>query len=152
MDQRFVDALKELRGSGQERPFLLDELGERLAEVIDAVQATSKKAKITLTLEVAPRGKLVNSDAVDVIPTVKTTLPEPEAPPVMMFIGKEPGVLTRNDPNQGTLDLRPVAARPSWLGASEYITETGDVVDRETGETFGPVEEVERARREAISG
>ena len=80
------------------------ELSDALAECVDRAQDTGKQAKLTLTLTIKPVGKTGQYELRD---SIKTTLPELDRGMTLMF-GTPEGHLTREDPNQASLDLKAV--------------------------------------------
>ena len=91
----------------QRRGGLAADLGDRLAEVSQAVVATQKKGRVVLTLEVEPNGY----GAVKVRDAITGKVPE-AAQPESFFYVDEYGNLTRNDPRQPSLPIvDEVAAR-----------------------------------------
>lgn len=90
----FIDTLKDIR-DGE----LLAELPRKLQEVIEGVQATGKKGKLTIVLELAPAkaGMFVLTD------DVKQTIPEPERDTTTVFFVTDESDLTRRDPRQPKL-------------------------------------------------
>lgn len=81
------------------RPEVLDEAGERLAEVINAVNDLGKKGSLTLTITLDPYERVAR--AVEVTGVVKAKPPQPK--PVARVAYGHGGQLHRNDPMQDEL-------------------------------------------------
>jgi hypothetical protein len=91
----FTDTLKDIR-DGE----LLAELPRKLQEVIEAVQATQKKGRLVITLDLRPAegGRLfVLTD------DVKQVIPEPVKDTTTVFFITEESDLSRRDPRQPKL-------------------------------------------------
>jgi len=73
---------------------------EQLAEVVRAVEATGKKGRIVVVLEVTREGAHCVLSA-----AIKTTKPQVGNPSTMFFFGKD-GAILRDDPRQ--LDLKSI--------------------------------------------
>ncbi len=84
------------------RPALHTKLNERLADLVQAVTATGKKGTLTVTLTVSPFEGSV--DTLVVSDKVRTTRPEVEAKPSILFPTTDGG-LTKADPNQPEFEL-----------------------------------------------
>jgi len=100
----FVDTLKDIR-DGE----LLNELPRKLQEVIEGVQATGKRGKLTIVLELSPAkaGMFVLTD------DVKQVIPEPERDTTTVFFITEESDLSRRDPRQPKLpEMGPRAVTP----------------------------------------
>lgn len=85
---------------------LLDELAERLQEVVAAVIETDKKGALTLKLEVAKFDRGSGGGAVTIVPSITTKVPEPTKPSAL-FYASTGGNLHREDPNQISLTFGP---------------------------------------------
>jgi hypothetical protein len=98
----FAAFVQEHRGGG-----LHGELSDALAELVLAVQETTKPGTIALTIKVAP-----NKDGVTVTVTDKlvTKLPEADRGAAIFFVDAA-GNLVRRDPRQIELPIRDVSAR-----------------------------------------
>lgn len=108
-----VDTLRMLHGG-----VFLDECSEELATAVKAVDETGKPGKVTITLELKKVG-----GAMSVLANVTSKTPEPK-PDSDMFWPTVEGNLSLNNPNQRSLDLRPVDTRPAE--ARPVITETNE--------------------------
>ena len=97
----FADFLREHR-KGE----LHDELGERLNELVNAVQDTGKKGTVTLVLSVAPAAR--SDEMVIVSDEIRLKAPEPDRPDAVYFADHE-GNLTRHNPRQPELPFREVS-------------------------------------------
>lgn len=73
---------------------------EKLTEVVQAVDATGKKGRIVISLNVTKEGGRCVLEA-----DIKTTKPELSTAPTMFFFGRE-GSILRDDPRQ--LDLKTI--------------------------------------------
>jgi hypothetical protein len=76
---------------------LSDQAAEQFAQLIQAVRETAKEGKITLTINVKPRGR--DTSQVEVTGKIALSAPVADIAPVMMF-ASEDGTLTRHNPNQ----------------------------------------------------
>lgn len=85
----------------QERPKTLDEISEGLWDLIQRVEETRKKGKITLTVMVEPMPKS-DGHVLVVRDNIALTLPEFDREPAIAYIDKN-GNLSRSDPNQPEL-------------------------------------------------
>jgi hypothetical protein len=108
-----VDTLRLLHGGT-----FLDKCSEELASAVKAVDETGKPGKVTITLELKKMG-----GAMSVLANVTSKQPEPK-PDSDMFWPTVEGNLSLNNPNQRSLDLRPVntqpaEARPVEMGNAE---------------------------------
>lgn len=81
------------------RPEVLDEAGEQLAALIEAVNAHGKKGSLTLKVSLDPHERVAR--AVEVTATVTTNPPKPK--PVARIAYAHDGRLHRNDPLQDEL-------------------------------------------------
>lgn len=84
------------------------ELTEELAELVKAIQMHGKKGSITLLLDLKPQ--MMSSGEVHTIlinPKITTAQPQPVRMTSQMFPTGD-GDLLRNDPDQGSLDLKTV--------------------------------------------
>jgi len=79
---------------------LAGQASETLAEMVKAVHETNKKGKITLTLEIKPRGR--DAGQVELSGEVKPSFPIPDIAP-SMFFATEDGELKRENPRQRQL-------------------------------------------------
>lgn len=93
-------ALRQLDGGA-----FLDVAGEKLAQLVKAIEDTGKNGKLTLTLEL----KRVGGGAIQITPSVKTSTPEAKPETTLLWATVE-GNLTADNPNQQKLDLRSVEA------------------------------------------
>lgn len=106
----FIDFLRDQRGGLTE-----EELSKSLQQVIAAVESQGKKATLTFTVEVAPVTN-ASSGQVIVSDEVKIKLPKPKRSASVFFTTPENN-LSRNDPRQSSLPLRPVESAPPVMQA-----------------------------------
>lgn len=99
----FSQTLSDIYNGG-----LLDDLSERLTQVVKASEQTGKTGSITLTLKIKTQG---SSGQVEIKPVIKSVVPEFENGTALMFITPE-GNLQLNDPRQKKLDLKVVNREP----------------------------------------
>lgn len=92
----FAEVIQQL-GGGQ----VYQDLGDKLTEIVLAVQDTRKVGEITLNLKIKPNGEY----GITVAETVKAKVPE-RARGETMFFANSAGHLMRNDPRQQDLPLR----------------------------------------------
>ena len=78
------------------------ELGEKLTELIDAIQASGKKGSLTLKLDIAPMEK-TSVESVKVATEIKLTKPLQDRRPTIFFIDDDLH-LTRRDPRQHDIE------------------------------------------------
>lgn len=102
MARPFFETLRELRAGAT-----LDELTSALAELVSAVKATDKPGELTLKLKLRPPRK-GNATYITIEDSVLVKAPVMERGDTVFFPTVDGG-LSRQDPNQGSLDLRPVA-------------------------------------------
>ena len=91
----------------------MKEASEAMRDCLEAVDATGKPAKLTLTLTFTPSKAI----AFIVSDEIKTKLPEAEKANSIFFLN-ESGALQRNDPRQKEMDLKVVGgslAEPTTL-------------------------------------
>jgi hypothetical protein len=98
VDNSFVSVLQLHRGGEA-----LNELGQALRTITDAAQLTGKPGGITLKIIIAP----TSSGAVEIMDSVKLTLPKADKISSLFFVG-ENGVLLRNNPAQLEMPLRSI--------------------------------------------
>lgn len=98
-DDLFMHVVGSMRNGSVQR-----QLSEELNECVLMSQQTNKKSTLTLTIEIKPNGNTGQYHLKDVI---KTKLPALNLGETIMF-GTPDGNLTREDPNQRSLDLRSV--------------------------------------------
>jgi hypothetical protein len=96
----FADLLRE-HGGGSTH----DELSEKLQELVAAVTTEGKGGSLTFTVSVKPAGR--GSGALEVAADIKLKAPK-TAPTVSIFYATPSNGLTRQDPNQMTMELRTV--------------------------------------------
>jgi len=101
MARPFLETLGELR---QGRT--LEELGLELANVVAAVQATSKKGSLSLKITVSPPKK-GSATYLVVDDEIVTRVPKLDRAETVFFPTRDHS-LSRNDPSQIPLGLRPV--------------------------------------------
>lgn len=104
MSRAFTDVLRDLRGGT-----LAEELTEDLAKLAIEVDKTGKQGTISVQLTVKPASK--GSGTMVVTDKTSLKLPELAKGETIMF-GSPEGSLTRSDPNQKKLDLKPVDTTP----------------------------------------
>lgn len=110
MSGKFFSALRELRTGAT-----LDELDSALAEVVAAVKTIGKPGEITLKLKVCPgRG----AKYLTITDDVNVKVPKVDRADTIFFPLPD-NTLTRTDPNQLALGLRPVP---------DFDTETGEII------------------------
>ena len=94
----------------------LDEAGEKLAELVAAVDSTGKAGKITLTIAVKKSTKAAMAVTAD----IKISKPM-EAPDATLMFATPEGNLLTEDPRQQKLELKQVpksgAVEPLQIGA-----------------------------------
>lgn len=96
----YTDVLRDHRNGR-----LVQQLSERLAKVVNAVEETGKAGAITLKLKIEPnKGE---EGAFTVVPAISTSMPESDLPKAL-FYGDGEGGLLRESPNQrGIFDAAP---------------------------------------------
>ena len=104
----FLDTLRELRGG-----MTLEELSAQLQSLVAAVQDTGKKGALVFTLNLKPASagstaQLIVSD------DIKAKVPILDRGSDVFFAVKG-GRLTRDNPNQRSLNLKIVSDAPSQL-------------------------------------
>jgi hypothetical protein len=90
----FTEVLKEV-----ESGFLVDELSETFADVVQAVRRQGKAGSLTVTLNVKPITG--NDEMVTIAAGVRTKLPAPDRAPSTFFVARD-GSPSRNHPSQLT--------------------------------------------------
>jgi hypothetical protein len=98
-----IDTLREIRHGA-----MLDEASGELAEVVKRVAETGKAGALTLRLTVKPAGR-GSVRTVVIEDEVVAKLPAPDKE-VTIFFPTEDGNLSRQDPTQLPLGLRPVGS------------------------------------------
>lgn len=83
------------------------ELSDELAKLIQNVRVTNKQGTLTLTLKVKPEGDGIYG----IEEEIKAKHPQLPRGKSLMW-GTPEGNLVTSDPNQGSLELRSVAAEP----------------------------------------
>lgn len=116
MPRDFIQTLRELHAGGT-----LDELTNSLGEVVRAVQVTGKPGELRLVIKIRPPRKGSMSH-VTVEDDVVVKIPKRDRGDSIFFPTAD-GSLTKQDPNQIPLGLRPV---PS----PDVDPETGEVTTR----------------------
>lgn len=106
-----TDQLRDIRGG-----LMVEELTEKMAEVVNAVLATGKKGNVTLKLYFDPASK---GDAVITITDeIKANIPQEKKLGTLMF-ALPSGTLQRQDPRQTELKLTAVTTpEPATLLAA----------------------------------
>lgn len=94
--------------------FLDVELGEALAEVVNAVLATGKKGTVTMKLDITAQH--IGQGTIRVAHDIKKTIPKEKREGGIMF-AMPSGKLTPNDPAQKALDLTVVKEEKPLLRA-----------------------------------
>lgn len=89
-----------------ERGYLVEELGEELAKIVQAVRETGRKGTLTLNIDVAMMKG--HEDAVTIAAKVNAKAPQADRAQTVMFSTYD-GDLLRDDPVQHTMELREVA-------------------------------------------
>lgn len=114
MANSIEETLRHLRGG-----HLLADLQEDLAKVVQAVDATGKAGKLTLTLTIK---KVSRSGALEVLDKITSSAPE-EAPLTTLMYPTPEGRLAPSDPRQQALDLKQL---PSNTGGISNLRAIGD--------------------------
>jgi hypothetical protein len=91
----FTDVLRDHRGGK-----LVEQLTERFGKVLEAVEDTGKPGSITVTLKVSPSKG--DEDVMEVVPSIKSVVPEPDLPKALFYSDGE-GSLLRDPPRGGRL-------------------------------------------------
>ncbi len=102
-----TDTLRLLDGGA-----FIDLCSQKLADAVRAVEETGKAGKVTITLDLKR-----SSSAIEVTPRCTNKVPEPKPDSSLLWATVE-GNLTEQNPNQQTLELRPVAAPAVTLRAA----------------------------------
>lgn len=103
MSSSLTDTMRRLSGGA-----LCDEADEKLAALVQGVEATGKPGSITIKLSL----KKVGGGAMSASGKVSALIPADVAPITLLFPTPE-GALLTEDPKQKKLDLREVAAEPA---------------------------------------
>lgn len=121
MARAIFDTLREIRAGA-----LLNEATDALAELVRAVADTGKGGEIAIRVKLKPAGR--GSATIVVDADVDTKIPKPDRE-VSFFFPTKDGSLTKQDPNQMPLGLRPVDARgePALAQRERLDTETGEI-------------------------
>ena len=83
------------------------ELTQALTDLVKAINDHGKKGSITLTLSLKPEVQNGEVKMISIKPDVKVSSPQPQRLSSIMWPTYD-GDLLRNDPEQGTLDLKEV--------------------------------------------
>jgi hypothetical protein len=83
-----------------------DEISDAIREVVAAVTDEQKAGRVAINITVKPRGK---GDGLDVAVECKA-FPPKATPGVSTFFADKDNNLSRQDPRQANMDLRPVPA------------------------------------------
>ncbi len=102
----FFQTLQELRGGE-----CVADLGFALNEVVRGVRETDKAGELVLKIKIRPATKN-SGGAMIVQDEVIAKAPTPDVEPSFFFSTVDNN-LQRNNPNQPSLDLRPVVDRPA---------------------------------------
>ncbi len=106
MTRPILETLREVRHGA-----LLNEMADELARVVEAVATTGKSGSRSLRLTVSPAGRGAVRTVI-LQDDLKAKLPEAEKE-VTIFFPTEGGGLSRSDPAQMPLGLRPAGPPPS---------------------------------------
>lgn len=110
MARQFLDTLRDIRQGA-----VIDELGEELAELVQAVRETGRRGELTFTLTVRPASK-GNVDVLALEDSVKVKRPKPERGTSIVYAQPD-GSLSRRDPRQPEMTgLRTVTSMPAKEG------------------------------------
>jgi molybdopterin converting factor small subunit len=109
MARPFFETLRELRGGAT-----LEELTSALAELVQAVRASDKAGELILKLRVRPprKGTATYLTVEDIVTVKKPVMDRGDT----VFFPTVEGGLSRQDPNQGRLDLRGVDTSTGEIG------------------------------------
>ncbi|QKJ65261.1 hypothetical protein HQN60_00075 [Deefgea piscis] len=102
-----TDVIRDIRGGE-----MVDELGQNLADLTNAVVATGKKGHISIKISISPASK--GDCAVTVIDEIKANIPQLAKSETLMFASFD-GSLSRQDPRQRNLELQAVTTTTSPL-------------------------------------
>ena len=105
MSGKFFQALRELR-----QGITLDELDSSVAELVASVKATNKAGELTLKLKFRPGKNGAKYLHIEDSVSVKT--PKQDRADTIFFTTAD-NSLTKQDPDQRSLDLRPVGSGAS---------------------------------------
>lgn len=100
MGKQFIETLNDIRQGA-----IADEMGEQLADLVKTIRETGGKGSISLTLTIKPAGK-TNTEQLVVSDQIVVKKPKPEQGTSILF-STEAGSLTRRDPRQPELPIRP---------------------------------------------
>lgn len=120
MARGIFETLRDIRNGA-----LLNEATSDLAEVVRAVSHTNKGGEICIRIKVKPVGAASATLMVDGEVTKKVPVAERE---VSIFFPTADGSLTKTDPNQMPLSLRPVESEPPRPAGERIDTSTGEVL------------------------
>ena len=81
---------------------LIDELNEKLSEVVRGAELTGKPGSLSLNLKIKAKG---SSGQIEITPVVVSRVPEHERGSALMFATPE-GNLQLQDPRQANLELK----------------------------------------------
>lgn len=110
-----TDQLRDIRGG-----LMVEELGETLANVVNAVLSTGKKGAVSLKLSIDPASK--GDAVVTVTDEIKATIPQEKKMGTLMF-ALPSGTLQRQDPRQSELELKAVdSGKPVLQGSTADTT------------------------------
>lgn len=97
----FIDFLRDQRGGATE-----EELAEALNKLVGDVERAGKKGTLTFKIEVSPVAKETSGQVI-VHDEITLKLPKPKRSSTLYFSTPENN-LSRNDPRQQSLPLKPV--------------------------------------------
>jgi hypothetical protein len=118
MAGKFFSTLRDLRAGST-----LDDLDSAIAEVVSAVKATHKTGEITLKLKIRPPKK-ATATYLTVEDEVTTKVPKHDRADTIFFPLAD-NSLSRNDPSQLQLGLRPVTSVDPETGEVEFAQSQG---------------------------
>ena len=108
MPKPLIDTMRLLQGGA-----FLETCADMLAETVKSVEETGKGGKLVITLDFKKSNGAI---AVHAKATNKVPEPEPVADADLLWATVE-GNLSQSNPNQRSLDLKPVDTAPRTLGA-----------------------------------
>lgn len=100
---------------------LNEDLTNEMTEVISAIRSTGKSGKVSVTLNLFPRGS--DNSQMEVRPVIKGVAPEMERRISLFYVNSDDG-LQRDDPLQNPL--------PGF----QTVVDATETIDKETGEVI----------------